>query len=279
MEDKAHISKTHFQDAEEFNIGKQAAYVSMKGVGHKYDPHPDTPMVVQDIDLDIHRHEFVAVVGPSGCGKSTLLRMVAGLLIPSHGDVSVFNLPVTEPRDDVGIVFQKANLLPWLTVRKNVLFPLKHKYGRYSASDEKRANELLDMAGLTQFADKMPDELSGGMQQRVGIIRALLLNPDILLMDEPFSALDALTREQIGFDLLDIWKEHPKTVLFITHSITEAVLLADRILVMSKRPGTVLDLIDVDLPRPRSQNTINSSRFAELTDLIRGYIYEPNTPA
>lgn len=257
----------------------KAAYVSMKGVGHKYDPRPDTPMVVQDIDLDIHRHEFVAVVGPSGCGKSTLLRMVAGLLIPSHGDVSVFNLPVTEPRDDVGIVFQKANLLPWLTVRKNVLFPLKHKYGRYSANDEKRANELLEMAGLTQFADKMPDELSGGMQQRVGIIRALLLNPDILLMDEPFSALDALTREQIGFDLLDIWKEHPKTVLFITHSITEAVLLSDRILVMSKRPGTVLDLIDVDLPRPRSQKTINSPRFAELTDLIRGYIYEPNTPA
>ena len=258
---------------------EKAAYVSMKGVGHKYDPHPDAPMVVQDIDLDIHRHEFVAVVGPSGCGKSTLLRMVAGLLIPSHGQVSVFNLPVTEPRDDVGIVFQKANLLPWLTVRKNVLFPLKHKYGRYSANDEKRANELLEMAGLTQFADKMPDELSGGMQQRVGIIRALLLNPDILLMDEPFSALDALTREQIGFDLLDIWKEHPKTVLFITHSISEAVLLADRILVMSKRPGTVLDLINVDLPRPRSQKTINSPRFAELTDLIRGHIYEPNTPA
>jgi NitT/TauT family transport system ATP-binding protein len=257
----------------------KAAYVSMKGVGHKYDPRPETPMVVQGIDLDIHRHEFVAVVGPSGCGKSTLLRMVAGLLIPSHGHVSVFNLPVTEPRDDVGIVFQKANLLPWLTVRKNVLFPLKHKYGSYSASDEKRANELLEMAGLTQFADKMPDELSGGMQQRVGIVRALLLNPDILLMDEPFSALDALTREQIGFDLLAIWKEHPKTVLFITHSISEAVLLSDRILVMSKRPGTVLDLIEVDLPRPRSAKTINSPRFAELTDKIRGYIYEPNVPA
>ncbi|MDB4836963.1 ABC transporter ATP-binding protein [Marinomonas sp.] len=258
---------------------KPTAFVSMQGVGHKYDPLPEAPMAVMDIDLDIHRHEFVSVVGPSGCGKSTLLRMVAGLLIPSHGAVSVFNQQVTEPRDDVGIVFQKANLLPWLTVRKNVLFPLKHKYGRYSVADEKRANELLDMAGLTQFADKMPDELSGGMQQRVGIVRALLLNPDILLMDEPFSALDALTREQIGFDLLDIWKKQPKTVLFITHSITEAVLLSDRILVMSQRPGTVLDLIEVDLPRPRSSDTINSSRFAELTDLIRGYIYEPNTPA
>lgn len=257
----------------------QAAYVSMKGVGHRYDPSPDAPMAVQDIDLDIHRHEFVAVVGPSGCGKSTLLRMVSGLLIPSHGEVSVFNRPVTEPRDDVGIVFQKPNLLPWLTVRKNVLFPLKHKYGRYSKEDEKRAEELLKMAGLTQFADKMPDELSGGMQQRVGIVRALLLNPDILLMDEPFSALDALTREQIGFDLLKIWDENPKTVLFITHSISEAVLLSDRILVMSKRPGTVLDLIEVDLPRPRTSKTINDPRFAELTDLIRGHIYEPSIPA
>lgn len=257
----------------------QAAYVSMKGVGHRYDPRPDAPMAVQDIDLDIHRHEFVAVVGPSGCGKSTLLRMVSGLLIPSHGEVSVFNRQVTEPRDDVGIVFQKANLLPWLTVRKNVLFPLKHKYGSYSKEDEKRAEDLLKMAGLTQFADKMPDELSGGMQQRVGIVRALLLNPDILLMDEPFSALDALTREQIGFDLLKIWEENPKTVLFITHSISEAVLLSDRILVMSKRPGTVLDLIEVDLPRPRTSKTINDPRFAELTDLIRGHIYEPNVPA
>ncbi|MBJ7553860.1 ABC transporter ATP-binding protein [Marinomonas spartinae] len=255
------------------------AYVRMEDVGHCYDPTPDGPMAVQHINLDIYRHEFVAVVGPSGCGKSTLLRMVAGLLIPSHGEVSVFNKPVTEPRDDVGIVFQKPNLLPWLTVKKNVLFPLKHKYGHVSLEDKKRADELLTMTGLASFADKMPDELSGGMQQRVGIVRALLLNPDILLMDEPFSALDALTREQIGFDLLDIWRDHPKTVLFITHSISEAVLLADRILVMSKRPGTVLDLIDVNLPRPRTAKDMNSTRFCELTETIRGHIYEPHSRA
>jgi NitT/TauT family transport system ATP-binding protein len=218
----------------------------------------------------------VAVVGPSGCGKSTLLRMVSGLLVPSEGTVSVFGKQVDGPRDDVGIVFQKPTLLPWLTVRKNVLFPLKHKFGRYSPQDEKRANELLAMAGLEAFADKMPDELSGGMQQRVGIVRALLLNPDILLMDEPFSALDAMTREQIGFDLLKIWDENPKTVLFITHSISEAVLLADRVLVMSKRPGSVLDLIEVDLPRPRSADTIKQPRFSELTDRIRKHIYEPD---
>jgi len=204
-----------------------------------------------------------------------LLRMVSGLLVPSEGTVSVFGKQVDGPRDDVGIVFQKPTLLPWLTVRKNVLFPLKHKFGRYSPQDEKRANELLAMAGLEAFADKMPDELSGGMQQRVGIVRALLLNPDILLMDEPFSALDAMTREQIGFDLLKIWDENPKTVLFITHSISEAVLLADRVLVMSKRPGSVLDLIEVDLPRPRSSDTIKHPRFSELTDRIRKHIYEP----
>ncbi|TXR38463.1 ABC transporter ATP-binding protein [Ectopseudomonas mendocina] len=254
----------------------ERAFVRMTGVGHRYDPTPGSPMAVQGIDLDIHRHEFVAVVGPSGCGKSTLLRMVSGLLIPSDGEVSVFGKQVNGPRDDVGIVFQKPTLLPWLTVRKNVLFPLKHKFGRYSSQDEKRANELLAMAGLEAFADKMPDELSGGMQQRVGIVRALLLNPDILLMDEPFSALDAMTREQIGFDLLKIWDENPKTVLFITHSISEAVLLADRVLVMSKRPGSVLDLIEVDLPRPRSADTIKQLRFSELTDRIRKHIYEPD---
>ncbi len=253
------------------------AFVRMEGVGHRYDPAPDSPMAVRNIDLEIQRHEFVSVVGPSGCGKSTLLRMVSGLLLPSHGKVSVFGQPVSGPRDDVGIVFQKPTLLPWLSVRKNVLFPLKHKFGRYGRADEQRASALLAMAGLEAFAEKMPDELSGGMQQRVGIVRALLLDPDILLMDEPFSALDAMTREQIGFDLLKIWEEKRKTVLFITHSISEAVLLSDRVLVMSKRPGSVLDLIDIDLPRPRTTATIQHPRFGELTDRIRKHIYEPQS--
>ncbi|NVD35827.1 ABC transporter ATP-binding protein [Marinobacter lutaoensis] len=252
------------------------SFVKLAGVGHRYDPNPAIPPAVTGIDLDIHRHEFVAVVGPSGCGKSTLLRMIAGLLKPSEGRVTVFGRAVDGPRDDVGIVFQKPTLLPWLNVRKNVLFPLRHKYGRYNREDEARADALLAMAGLEAFARKMPDELSGGMQQRVGIVRALLLNPDILLMDEPFSALDAMTREQIGFDLLSLWQEQPKTVLFITHSIAEAVLLADRVLVMSRRPGTVLDLIDVDLPRPRTTHTISDARFGELTDRIRKHIYEPD---
>ncbi|MFW5823587.1 MAG: ABC transporter ATP-binding protein [Marinobacter sp.] len=251
------------------------SFVRLCGVGHRYDPNPEVPPAVTGIDMEIRRHEFVAVVGPSGCGKSTLLRMISGLLRPTEGEVSVFGLPVTGPRDDVGIVFQKPTLLPWLTVRKNVLFPLRHKFGRYSRDDERRADELLAMAGLDSFANSMPDELSGGMQQRVGIVRALLLNPDILLMDEPFSALDAMTREQIGFDLLEIWEENPKTVLFITHSIAEAVLLADRVLVMSRRPGTMLDVIEVDLPRPRSAGTISEPRFGQLTERLRKHIYEP----
>lgn len=249
-------------------------FVTMNGVGHRYDPTPGSAYAVRDVNLTIRRHEFVAVVGPSGCGKSTLLRMVSGLLIPSDGDVFVMGKQVRQPRDDVGIVFQKPTLLPWKSVRENILFPLKHKFGRYGRKDVERANELLEITGLTAFADKMPDELSGGMQQRVGIARALLLNPDILLMDEPFSALDALTREQIGFDLLKIWQEAPKTVLFITHSISEAVLLADRVLVMSAHPGQVVDLIDVNLPRPRNADTIRNPRFSEVTDRIRHHIYQ-----
>ncbi|MGQ8366738.1 ABC transporter ATP-binding protein [Glaciecola sp. 1036] len=245
--------------------------VQLNGVCHTFNPQQGP--VIQNVNLSIKRHEFVAIVGPSGCGKSTLLRMVSGLLMPTSGKVKVFDLEVTKPREDVGIVFQKPTLLPWLSVIKNVLFPLKHKYGRYSKEQQKRAFDLLEMAGLSAFADKMPNELSGGMQQRVGIVRALLLNPDILLMDEPFSALDALTREQIGFDLLDIWKAQPKTVLFITHSISEAALLADRIVIMSKRPSTVAKIIEVDLPRPRTTKTIELPQFSKITAEVRELIY------
>ncbi|RJK92343.1 ATP-binding cassette domain-containing protein, partial [Paracoccus aestuarii] len=169
-------------------------------------------------------HEFLAVLGPSGCGKSTLLRMIAGLLTPTAGVVDVFGMPVTGPRDDIGIVFQKPTLLPWATVEDNVTFPLRHKTGHVSPRDRERAQELLAMVGLEGFGKRLPDELSGGMQQRVGIARALHLDPDILLMDEPFSALDALTREVMGFDLLRIFADRPKTVVFITHSVNEAAL-------------------------------------------------------
>ncbi len=225
------------------------------------------------ITFGIGRNEFLAVLGPSGCGKSTLLRLIAGLIFPTRGTVSIYDLAVTEPRDEIGIVFQSPTLLPWFDVLGNVTFPLRHKYGRVSVDDNARALDLLRLVGLTDFARKRIDELSGGMQQRVAIARALLLDPDILLMDEPFSALDALTRDEMSFELLRIWSERPKTVLFITHSIPEAVLLADRIIVMTPRPGRVREVINVDLPRPRSMTTLSDPAFHKLANHIRGQLF------
>ena len=202
---------------------------------------------LQNVDLHLQRNEFVSLIGPSGCGKSTVLRLIAGLLRPSAGEVRIFDLPVTEPRDEIGMVFQKPTLLPWLSVVDNITFPMRHKYGRVDARDQARAQALLQMIGLQDFGHKRPHELSGGMQQRVAIARSLLHDPDILLMDEPFSALDALTRDEMSFELLRICSERPKTVVFVTHSIQEALLLSDRIVVMSARPGRVSRIIDVPL--------------------------------
>ncbi len=253
-------------------------YVTLTGVGHTYITDEGKPVpALQNVNFHINKHEFVAVVGPSGCGKSTLLRLLSGLLIPTEGTVAMFGSPIDGPREETGIVFQKPTLLPWLNIRDNVLFPIRHKYGNVTTEYRQRADELLSMAGLSDFATRMPDELSGGMQQRAGIVRALLLDPEILIMDEPFSALDALTREEMGFDLLKIWHERPKAVLFITHSISEAVLLADRVLIMSERPGTISGELVIDLPRPRSPETIRDARFNTYTDTIRQYIYHPRT--
>ncbi|MEI2386909.1 ABC transporter ATP-binding protein [Breoghania sp. JC706] len=225
------------------------------------------------LDFEIARHEFVSVLGPSGCGKSTLLRLVSGLIHPSEGAVEIYGMKVSEPRDEIGIVFQKPTLLPWFNVLNNVTFPMRHKYGRVRGEDEARARELLALVGLADFEKKRIDELSGGMQQRVAIARALLLDPDILLMDEPFSALDALTRDEMSFELLRIWSERPKTVLFITHSIPEALLLSDRIIVMSERPGTVREVIDVPFGRPRTMETLSDPAFTELANHIRGELF------
>ena len=203
------------------------------GLGQVFQTRSGRTEALAHVDFAVDRHQFVAVLGPSGCGKSTLLRMIAGLLTPTSGEVRVFGLPVTEPRDDVGIVFQKPTLLPWATIEDNVVFPMRHKTGRVDAADRERARKLLRTVDLGGFETRLPAELSGGMQQRVGIARALFMQPDILLMDEPFSALDALTREEMGFELVRVWEAQPKTVVFITHSISEAVLLADRIVVMN----------------------------------------------
>ncbi|MAW88050.1 MAG: ABC transporter [Phyllobacteriaceae bacterium] len=242
------------------------------GAGQIFETASGALEALRGVDMTVNRHEFVAVLGPSGCGKSTLLRLTAGLLTPTSGKVEVFGLPVSGPRDDVGIVFQKPTLLPWATIEDNVVFPIRHKHGRVGVEDRARARDLLAMAGLKGFERRLPSELSGGMQQRVGIARALLLDPDILLMDEPFSALDALTREEMGFELLRIWQDRPKTVLFITHSISEAVLLADRVLVMSERPGRIIEDLPVPLPRPRTVETTSSKVMHDFSGHLRNLL-------
>ncbi|MCL1629921.1 ABC transporter ATP-binding protein [Roseibaca sp. V10] len=231
---------------------------------------------LDDLSFEIGAREFVSVLGPSGCGKSTLLQLLSGLLMPSHGTISVNDQKVTGPRDDVGIVFQKPTLLPWFDVVGNVTFPIRHKGLSVTSEIQDRAQELLELVGLKEFSARRVDELSGGMQQRVSIARALLLDPDILLMDEPFSALDALTRDEMSFELLRIWSAKKKTVLFITHSIPEALLLSDRIIVMTPRPGRVMEEINCPFQRPRSQETLGDPRFAELSNHIRGSLLKDN---
>jgi NitT/TauT family transport system ATP-binding protein len=232
----------------------------------------DEVVALADISLEARHNEFVCLVGPSGCGKSTLLRLVAGLLVPTGGRVSIGGAVVTEPRADTGIVFQAPTLLPWATVLDNVLFPLD-MMGRLDAAGRSHARDLLALVGLAGFEGKYPRELSGGMQQRAGICRALVHDPDILLMDEPFGALDALTREELTIELMRIWRERPKTILFVTHSIPEAVLLADRVVVMSARPGRVAEIIDVGLPRPRDFDMEARREFQDATRRIRELIF------
>lgn len=246
--------------------------ITFSGVGQTFLTDTGALTALQNVNLTIARHEFVAVLGPSGCGKSTLLRLTAGLMSPSRGEVSVFGLKVSEPRDDVGIVFQQATLLPWANVEDNVVFPAKHARGRVSAADRDHARDVIAKVGLAGFEKRLPAELSGGMQQRVGIARALFLNPDILLMDEPFSALDALTRDAMGLELLRLWQDSPKTVLFITHSIPEAVLLADRVVVMSERPGHVLEDLPVPLGRPRDEDALRTPEMQDYIAHLRGLL-------
>lgn len=223
---------------------------------------------LSDIDLAVEQGEFICVVGPSGCGKSTLLKVLAGLLDFSSGQALLNGRPITGPRRDVGVVFQEARLLPWMTVMDNVLVPARVQKLPPEASRQ-RATAFLALAGLADFAARYPSELSGGMQQRVAICRALVHDPAILLMDEPFGALDAMTREAMNLELLRIWSASEKTVLFITHSIPEAVFLADRVIVMTPRPGRIQRRIEIDLPRPRTLQTMASPHFAALTGELR----------
>ncbi|MDF2114131.1 ABC transporter ATP-binding protein [Roseiarcaceae bacterium H3SJ34-1] len=221
-----------------------------------------------DVNLDIEEGEFVSIVGPSGCGKTTLLKILTGVLSRSSGDILIAGSRLSGPSREIGVVFQAPVLLPWRTVIENVMVPIQVQK-RDRAEFESRARRLLAMVGLAGFEDKYPSELSGGMQQRVGICRALVHDPSFLLMDEPFGALDAMTRETMNEELQRIWQESKKTVLLVTHSIPEAVYLADRVIVMTPRPGRIVEVIKVDLPRPRVLAMHNTAEFGKYVSAIR----------
>jgi NitT/TauT family transport system ATP-binding protein len=226
---------------------------------------------IRQLSFDVADGEFLSVLGPSGCGKSTLLMMIAGLIDPSAGEIRIKDAKVAGPRREVGVVFQSPVLLPWRTVLQNVLFPielLKLPRRQY----ERRAMDLLRMAKIDEFSGHLPRQLSGGMRQRVAICRALVHDPSILLMDEPFSALDAITRDEMAVELQRIWQANRKTVIFVTHSIREAAFLSDRVLVMARRPATIIDELPIDLPRPRSIAVTEDEAFNRLVRHLRNAI-------
>jgi NitT/TauT family transport system ATP-binding protein len=228
---------------------------------------------LRDVSLEIDKGEFISIVGASGCGKTTLLRIVDGLVKPTHGDVWVDGTRVTGPGPDRGFVFQQDALFPWRTVLDNVVFGLEVQ-GRARRDSRGRADELIRLVGLAGFEQHYPHELSGGMRQRANLARALTIDPDILLMDEPFAALDAQTREIMQSELLRVWRSNRKTVMFVTHQIDEAVYLADRVVVMTSRPGQIKAMLNVDIPRPRDLSVKRTPRFLELVDAIWAMIEE-----
>ena len=235
-------------------------------------PSPSGPMcVLDDISLRIEAGEFLCIVGPSGCGKTSLLRILGGLLSPNMGSICLAGKPLLSPSRDIGFVFQKANLMPWRTVLRNVTLPLEIEAVEVTEA-MRQASELLTLVGLADYEQAYPKELSGGMQQRVTIARALILNPVLLLMDEPFGSLDALNRERMNMELLRIWNDKRKTIVLVTHDIQEAVLLGDRVLVMNSRPGRIIDEVPIPLPRPRSLEMQWQDSFGMFVDRIRDAI-------
>jgi NitT/TauT family transport system ATP-binding protein len=252
------------------------ALIRLDSVAKTYRTSDGPVESLRPLTFDIRTGEFMAIVGPSGCGKSTLLKMVAGLLPASSGEIAIDGTPVAGPPDDVGIVFQSPVLLAWRTVLDNVMLQIEMRK-RPVPDYLPKARALLKLTGLADFEKKYPWQLSGGMQQRASICRALVHDPAVLLMDEPFGALDAMTREKMNVELQRIWFETRKTVLFITHSIPEAAFLADRVLVMTERPGAIAAIYEVPLPRPRSLAVMGDPVFVELTQKIRRHFYSQGT--
>ena len=251
--------------------------LEVEGLTKRFRTGNSDVVALEDVSFKTHRREFLCIIGPSGCGKSTLVRILAGLEAASGGQVLLDSRPVNGPGRERGMVFQGYTLCPWLTVRKNVMFGLlNNNIGRAEAA--KQADEWLGLIGLTKFADAYPHQLSGGMKQRVAIIRALVNRPRILLMDEPFSALDAQTRARMQSYLLEIWKKVDVTVVFITHDLDEAIFLADRILVLSAHPGRLQELIEVPVERPRRPEHFGSPEFGAIKARLEALIHPPLKP-
>ncbi|SEU13388.1 ABC transporter ATP-binding protein [Nonomuraea wenchangensis] len=251
------------------------AKISFRDIVKTYPMKDGVFTALDHVSLDIADREFVTVVGPSGCGKSTLMSMAAGLTEPTSGEVLVDGAPVPGPGPDRGVIFQQYALFPWLSVRKNVEFGLK-LMNLPPDERRRRAEHAIELVGLSDFADALPKTLSGGMKQRCAIARAYAVNPQVLLMDEPFGALDALTRVQLQDQLLDTWSRERRTVMFITHDVDEAVYLARRVIVMAARPGRVQQIVDVDLPYPRTEEMRLSPEFARIRNEVwHGVYHQP----
>lgn len=255
----------------------QKPIIKLNNITKHFHTRNQTIRAVENINMEVYEGDFIVVVGPSGCGKSTIIRMINDIIQPTVGDISVKQTKMEGKKvkreliKNMGFIFQQPNLLPWLTVRQNVALPLK-VFGYSGQKWEDNIDHLLKIFELEDYANSFPVEISGGMVQKVGVIRAMVHNPEILLMDEPFGALDEITREQLNIELLDVWKKTNKTVIFITHDIKEAVLLASKVCVMGTNPGHIISEVDIDLPRPRTLDILTDKKFIHyetiLTELI-----------
>jgi NitT/TauT family transport system ATP-binding protein len=271
MDESAAMRASGFKKSTEARELAVPDYISITGVRKVYNPGPAEVEAVSSVSLRITSGDFVSIIGPSGCGKSTLLMMVAGLENPTEGTIAISGRAILKPSDETGIMFQDSTLLPWKTALENVLFPIVIQR-RMSALFKERGIELLNTVGLGNFIDKRPAELSGGMKQRVAICRALIQDPLLLLMDEPFSALDAISRDDLGELLLDLWQKTHKTALFVTHSIREAVFLSDRVIVMAPRPSRIIADVKIPFGRPRNTAVQETAEYAKICASLRAQI-------
>jgi len=254
-----------------------SAHLSIRHLSKVFQSARGSVEALRDVSLEVQAGQFAAFVGPSGCGKSTLLRIVSGIYPATSGEVRIGTEPVRHPRRDIGLVFQAPNLLPWRTIKANVALPLEvgGRSGKEAKEEARsRADQFLKLVGLYDFRDKLPHELSGGMQQRAGIVRALVHDPTILLMDEPFGAVDVLTREKLNFEIQSLWEQTRKTIGFVTHSIQEAVFLSDVVFIFTPRPGTIIKTVGIDLPRPRTRPIMQTQEFFAYTELVRDHVRE-----